>query len=144
MGIGPLRDHKCRVVFDKKYVTVYSWDDDILLRGWQEPKGAKLWIFALRPKGYTSLTVNYSTGPTALNAHNLPSVAALVCYLHECAGFSVRSTWLAAIKSGNFFSCPGLTYANATKYFPVSVESLKGHVTQTIQGACSTKPKPPN
>ena len=37
---------------------------------------------------------------------------------------------------------PGLTYANANKYFPVSIETLQGHLTQSRQGACSTKPKP--
>ena len=77
-----------------------------------------------------------------MNAHNLPSVCALVHYLHACAGFPVRSTWLAAIKAGNFASWPGLTYTNAAKYCPVSVETLKGHMTQTRQGTRSTKPKP--
>ena len=104
MGIRPLYDHGCRVVFEKKSVTVYLWDDDVLLRGWRDPKGAKLWRFALRPKGHTSLPGDYSTGPKAINAHNLPSVAAPVCYLHACAGFPVQSTWLAAMKAGNFAS----------------------------------------
>jgi hypothetical protein len=52
--------------------------------------------------------------PAALNAHDLPSVLALVHYLHAAAGFPVKSTWLAAIKAGNFASWPGLTYANAS------------------------------
>ena len=50
-----------------------------------------------------------------MNAHDLPIVCDLVHYLHACAEFSVRSTWLAAIKSGNFASWPGLTYTNAEK-----------------------------
>ena len=77
-----------------------------------------------------------------MNSHNLPSVCALVNYLHACAGFSVRSRWLAAIKAGIFSSWAGLTYTNAAKYFPLSVETLKGHMTQTRQGKRSTKPKP--
>ena len=77
-----------------------------------------------------------------MNAHDLPSMCALVHYLHTCAGLPVRSTWLAAIKSGNFPSWPGLTYTNASKYCPLSVDTLKGHMTQTRKGTRSTKPKP--
>ena len=75
-----------------------------------------------------------ATGPTALNVHDLPSVAALVKYLHACAGFPVHSTWLAAIKAGNFASRPGLTYANAAKYCPIYVEKIRGHMAQSQQG----------
>ena len=49
---------------------------------------------------------------------------------------------LAAIKAGNFASWPGLTYTNAEKYCPISVDTLKGHMTHTRKGARSTKPKP--
>ena len=63
-------------------------------------------------------------------------------YLHAAAGFPVKSTWLAAIKAGNYASWPGLTYANASKYCPDSTETLKGHLTQTRQGLRSTKAKP--
>ena len=129
MGIGLLCDHGCCVLFEKKTVTVYSRDDNILLRGWREPCGSRLWRFALRPKEHTALPVACTTGPIAMNAHDLPSVGALVCYLHACAGLPLRSTWLVAIKAGNFDSWPVLTYKNAAKYCPVSVETLKGHMT---------------
>ena len=142
MGIGTLCDHGCRVLCENKTVTVYLRDDDILLRGWREPCGAILWQFALRPQGHTTLPVARPTGPVAMNAHNLPSMCALVHYLHSCAGLRVRSMWLAAIKAGNFASWPGLTYTNAAKYFPLSVETLKGHMTHTRQFKRSTKPKP--
>ena len=82
------------------------------------------------------------SGPTALNANDRPSVGALVLYLHAATGFPVKSTWLAAIKAGNHASYPGLTYANAYKYCPVSIESLQGYLTQSRQCARSTKPKP--
>ena len=54
----------------------------------------------------------------------------------------MRSTWLAAIKAGNFTTWPGLNYTNEAKYCPIYVETLKGHMTHTRQGACSAKPKP--
>eukprot|EP00804_Cyclotella_cryptica_P022702 CCRYP_012494-RA/>CCRYP_012494-RA protein AED:0.42 eAED:0.42 QI:0/0/0/1/1/1/2/0/149 len=99
---------------------------------WREQAGAKLWQFSLIPL-HTISPPPPSHPPTALNAHDLPSVSALVHYLHAAAGFPVKSTWLAAIKAGNFASWPGLTYANASKFCPSSDE--------TIQGLRSTKPK---
>ena len=69
-------------------------------------------------------------------------MGALVRYLHATAGFPVNSTWLGAIKAGNYSSWLGLTYASASKYCPLSVDSVKGHLTQSRQGVRSTKPKP--
>ena len=133
LGIGPLCDHDCRVLFDKSAVTVFSRQNTILLRGHRETTGAKLWRFHLIPQNQNSLP-QWQTGPVALRAHDLPSVGALVRYLHAVAGFLVKSTWLAAIKAGNYASWPGLTYANASKYCPVPIETLQGHLKQTRMG----------
>ena len=83
-----------------------------------------------------------SSGPTALNAHDLISVGALVHYLYVATGLPVKSTWLTEIKAGDYASWPGLTYSNDYKYCPNSVESLQGHLTQSRQIARSTKLKP--
>ena len=141
MGIGPLCDHGCRVVFEKTKFTIFSNDSTELLCGWRETIVSKLWRFSLRPGDHPSPPPDLSKGPTAPNAHDLPSVGALICYLHANAGFPVKSTWLGAIKARNYSSWPGLTYANASKYFPISVESVKGHLTQSRQGVRSTRPK---
>ena len=71
--------------------------------------------------------------------YDLPSMEALVRYMHAAAGLPVRSTWLKAIKHGNFNSWPGLTYNNAEKYCPQSIETLKGHMVKYSQGVISTK-----
>ena len=115
MGIGPLCDHGCRVVFEQTKVTVFSKDSTELLRGWRETTGSKLWRFSLRPGDHPTPPPDWSKGPTALNTHDLPSVGALVRYLHATAGFLVKSTWLWSIKAGNYSSWPGLTYAKASK-----------------------------
>ena len=142
MRIGPLCDHGCPVVFEKTKVTIFSKDNIELLRSWRETTGSKLWRFSLRPGDHHSTPPDWSKGPTALNAHELSSVGTLVRYLHADAGFPVKSTWLEAIKAGNYSSWPGLTYANASKYCPISVESVKSHLTQSRQDVCSTKTKP--
>ena len=83
------------------------------------------------------------TTPAALNSHDLPGVGALFRYLHAAAGFSVKSTWLAAIKVSNFYTWPGLNYANASRYCPSCEETSKGHFTQSKQGIRPTKTGPP-
>jgi hypothetical protein len=129
LGIGKICNSDCTVVFDKTSVNVYAPDGTTLLQGWREQAGAKLWRFFLIPMDTISSSLGTQT-PTALNAYDLPSVGALVHYLHAAAGFPVKSTWLAAIKAGNFASWPGLTYANASKFCPSSDETIKGHLSQ--------------
>ena len=72
--------------------------------------------------------------PEANSAYDLPSVEGLVQYLHAAEGFLIKSTWLAAIKTGNYATWPGLTYSDASKYYPESTETIKGHMTQLSQG----------
>ena len=86
MGIGPLCDHGCCVVFEQTKVTVFSKDSTELLRGWRETTGSKLWRFSLRPGDHPTPSPDWSNVPTALNAHDLPSVGALVRYLHATTG----------------------------------------------------------
>eukprot|EP00804_Cyclotella_cryptica_P014538 CCRYP_004830-RA/>CCRYP_004830-RA protein AED:0.09 eAED:0.09 QI:0/0/0/1/1/1/3/0/993 len=142
-GVGQLCNNGCRVLFDTDKVTIFKQaNNSILLQGWREPTGAKLWCFSLLPQDHLTPHTSALPKPTALHTGDLPSVGALLHYLHTSAGFPVKSTGLAAIKTGNYASWPGLTYANASKYCPDSTETLKGHLTQTRQGLRSTKPKP--
>ena len=84
----------------------------------------------------------YKTSLQSFSAYDLPSVEALVRCFHAATGFHVRNTWLQAINLGNFASLPGLNYGNASKSFPITDETLKGHMVQVRQGVRSTKPKP--
>ena len=84
------------------------------------------------------------TSLQAFSAYDLPSVEALVRYFHAAAGFPVRDTWIKAIQAGNFKSWLGLTLQNATKYFPMSKETMKGHMVQKRQNVRSTKRKHKN
>ena len=134
LGTGKLCNHGCKVLFDSNAVTVFSkYNQGILLKGWQDTTGTKLWRFSLRPEyhpvPHPPIHPDAPTTLTALNAHHLSSVGALVRYLHDATGFPVKSIWLAAIKDGNFSTWPGLTYANASKYCPASEKTIKGHLT---------------
>ena len=143
IGIGPICDANFTVVFKKQDVTVISPEGKPILQGWREKKLPHLWRFALKTNdsGEQKYTTTNQKRPEAHNVYDLPSVEALVRYMHAAAGFPVNSTWLKAIKNGNFESWPGLTYNNAAKYCPHSVETLKGHMLQSSQGVRSTKKK---
>ena len=83
------------------------------------------------------------TTANRLKAHartyDLPSIPALIAYLHGTAGFPVRSTWLAAIKRGAYASWPGLTYTLAARYCPNADETIRGHMAQPRQHIRSTQ-----
>ena len=89
-----------------------------VLTGWREALGPRLWIIALQP-GEANLpimphTANLAT-LEAYSAYDLPSVVMLIRYFHAATGYPVRSTWLTAIRAGNYSSWTGLTLANAIK-----------------------------
>ena len=54
----------------------------------------------------------------AYSAYDLPSVEAIVWYMHAASWFPVKSKWLGETKRGIFERWPGLTYSNASKYYP--------------------------
>jgi hypothetical protein len=58
-------------------------------------------------------------------------------------GFPAEETWTQAIHNGAYSTWPGLTTKNATKYYPESDKSQKGHMKGTRQGLCSTKEPAP-
>ena len=102
----------------------------------------ELWRFSLRPNKELILhqtTKSKKTNILAYNAYDLPSVEALLRYMHAAEGFPVKSTWLRAIKRGDFETCLGLTYSNASKYFPRAVDTMKVHMIQSYQAVRSTK-----
>jgi len=146
IGIGPICDAGFTVHFSDVDVIVRDKKGRDVLSGWRaldEP--GKLWHFNLLPEGDeipTETMPRQSASLAAYSAYDLPSVGALVAYLHAAAGFPVKDTWLRAIKAGNYATWPGLTYSNAAKYCPDAEETVLGHMGQTRQGVRSTKPKP--
>lgn len=142
IGLGPICDADCSAHFTKHQIVIYDPHGAPLITGWREPSGARLWRIALCPDdddvpGFVEPAQTASLA--AFSAYDLPSVRALVIYLHAAAGFPVRDTWLSAIKAGNYDSWPGLTYNNAARYCPSADETLKGHFVQQRQGLRSTK-----
>ena len=143
IGVGPIYDSNCTVVFKKKYVTVISPDGKTILTEWRKKKLPRLWRFTLKSNNniITDYTTTNQTTSAAHSAYDLTIIEDIVRYMHEASGLPFKSTWLKAIKKGNFETWPGLTYSNAAKYFPHAVKTIKGYMVQLSQGVRSTKEK---
>eukprot|EP00804_Cyclotella_cryptica_P025596 CCRYP_002824-RB/>CCRYP_002824-RB protein AED:0.38 eAED:0.38 QI:0/-1/0/1/-1/0/1/0/350 len=59
--------------------------------------------------------------------------------MHAVCGYPVKSTWIKAIKAGNFVGWPLLTEKTVAKYYPDTDETPKGHLNQTRKNVRSTK-----
>eukprot|EP00804_Cyclotella_cryptica_P026918 CCRYP_014748-RA/>CCRYP_014748-RA protein AED:0.45 eAED:0.45 QI:0/0/0/1/0/0/2/0/231 len=54
-------------------------------------------------------------------------------------GYPVKSTWIKAVKAGNFIGWPLLNTKYTSKYYPDNNETQKGHMTQASKNVHSTK-----
>ena len=104
IGLGNIYDAECKVTFTKHNVIIYDQGGSPILTGWRERNGDRLWQISLTPTREELPTMPNSADHTNLKAYSiydLPSVDDLVRYFYVAEGFSVRNTWLKAIKMGN-------------------------------------------
>ena len=98
---------------------------ETVLRGCRGSDG--LWRVPLEDGQEVSLS-NQQLQESVSNVFDLPSTEQTIRYLHACAGFPTRRTWVRAVRKGNFASWPLLTVENTNTYFPESEETVKGHM----------------
>eukprot|EP00956_Cyclotella_meneghiniana_P004234 scaffold5184_cov39-Cyclotella_meneghiniana.AAC.3 len=67
----------------------------------------------------------------ANSVYDLPSIEQAIKWMHAVCGYPVKSTWIKAVKAGNFIGWPLLTEKNVAKYYPETVKTPKGHMAQT-------------
>ena len=119
---------------------------DAILRGWREASG--LWRVPLSKDAYSTqaeyVLLSKETEEAISNVYELPSIKESIRYLHACAGFPTKATWLKAIRAGNYATWPNLTAKAVAKYFPESDETQQGHMRNIKQGLRSTKERKQN
>jgi hypothetical protein len=74
-------------------------------------------------------------------AHDNNNQKDFINYLHAACFSPVKSTWITAIKNGNFSSWPGLTEHAVEKHLSKSTSTTKFHLNQQRQNARTTKIK---
>ncbi len=77
--------------------------------------------------------------PHASSIYNLLSTEQAIIWMHAVCGYPVKSTWLKAIKVGNYVGWLMLTECNVQKYYPETIETAKGHLNQTRKNLRFTK-----
>jgi hypothetical protein len=61
--------------------------------------------------------------------------------MHAVCGYPVKTTWLEAIKAGNYGGWPILTEHNVHKDYLKTTKTAKGHLNQSRKNLWSTKVK---
>ena len=152
MSVGKTCDDGNLSIFTKDGVTVHK-EHDVLITC----KGAPILIGVRDEQGRYRIPLIQQRGQwqprapsrsvnkalqQANSVYDLPSVEQAIKWMHAVCGYPVKSTWLKAIKAGNFMGWPLLTTENVKKYYPETVETPKGHMNQARKNVRSTKPKP--
>jgi hypothetical protein len=77
----------------------------------------------------------------ANSIYDLPLTEHTIKWMHAVCGYLVISTCLKAIKAGNYMGWPMLTERNVQKYYPKTIETVRGHLNQSRKNVQSTKAK---
>ena len=152
MSVGKTADDGNVSIFTKEGVAVYK-EEDVLITC----KGAAILIGKRDERGRYRIPLTQTKGnwqprrPSkkarqylrqANSVYDLPSTEEAIKWMHAVCGYPVKSTWIKAIKAGNYNGWPLLNERNAAKYYPETSETPKGHMNQTRKNVRSTKPKP--
>ena len=117
------------LIYDGKDLTI-TVSSEAILRGWREVNG--LWRVPLQndvaPRKSQYLLLTKESEEAIANVYELPSTEKIVRYLHACAGFPKKHTWLKAIQEGNYATWPHLSAEAVRKHFPESDETHQGHM----------------
>ena len=95
IGVGPLCDADCTVTFTHAAVIIRDARGIPVITVWREQSGPHLWITALQSGESNLPKMPHNANKTTLEAYiayDLPSVEALIPYIHAAAGYPVRST----------------------------------------------------
>jgi hypothetical protein len=130
--VGQLCDNECSVTITQDQVTV-SKKGKHLMYGTRDLK-SRLWRVNLKQKFETE-------NAQCKHAHDNNNQKYLINYLHAACFSPVKSTWITAIKNGNFSYWPGLTEHAVEKHLSKSTSTKKGHLNQQRQNARTTKIK---
>ena len=74
----------------------------------------------------------------AANAYEIRVIPALIAYLHGCAGYIPKPTWISGIEAGFYDGWPGLTAARVRRHLQKSEDTVMGHLKMVSQGLRST------
>ena len=132
LSVAQLCDAGCEVTFTKTTVVATKTGKTVMTG--PRDSASNLWR--------VDLTNQNAQPPSECNhAHEARNQKDLINYLHATAFSPVKSTWIKAIKNGNFVTWPGLTAEAVVKHLSQSTATSKGHMNQQRMNSRSTQPK---
>ena len=149
MSVGRTADDGMISIFTKEGVTVHK-EEDVLITC----KGKPILIGVRDENGRYRVPLMQQRGQwqprppkkrviaklqQANSVYDLPTIEQGIKWMHAVCGYPVKSTWLKAIKAGNFIGWPLLNEKNVNKYYPETDETVKGHLNQSRKNVRSTK-----
>jgi hypothetical protein len=151
MSMGKILDDGTVSVFMKEDVNVFKEEDVLItckgepiLIGIQDNQG-QYRIPLMQQRGHRQPRRPSKQKQKALrhahSVYDLPSTKQAIKWMHTICGYPVKSTWLKAIKAGNYVGWPMLTEPNVQKYYPKTTKTAKGHLNHTRKNVWSTKIK---
>ncbi len=151
MSVGKTSDDSMISVFTNKGVNVFK-EKDVLITCKGEPiligirdNQGQYQIPLMQQWGYWQPRRPSKQAWKALrqanSVYDLPSTEQAIKWMHAVCGYLVKSTWLKAIKAGNYVGWPMLTERNVQKYYPKTIKTAKGHLNQTRKNVWTTKVK---
>jgi hypothetical protein len=151
MGIGKTADDGKISIFTKDGVIVHD-EKDVLITCKNKPlfigvrdKHGRYRIPLVQRRGQWQPRHPSKKARHALNqaksVYDLPSTEQAIKWMHVVCGYPVKTTWIRAIKAGNYVGWPMLTERNVSKYYPETDETIKGNMNQTQKNVRSTKTK---
>jgi hypothetical protein len=126
ISVGQLCDNGCSITLTHDQVTVTKNKECVMRRS--RGPNSRLWRVDLKQK-FEKHEIQCN------HAHANNNQKDLINYLHAACFSPVKSTWITAIKNGNFLSCPGLTEHAVEKHLSKSTATKKGHLNQQWQNA---------
>ena len=139
-----LCDADCSALFTRESLKVYNRSKDLVLTG-QRNQNDGLWdvnLSSLKSAPPVSLPMYTTASLNAVLRYD-KTKSELAAYLHAAAGYPTKSSFITAIKNGNFLTWPGLTPELISKHLLPSIPTTKGHLKQEQQNLRSTRSPDP-
>ncbi len=151
MSVGKTADNDTVSVFTKEGVNVFK-EEDVLITC----KGKPILIGVRDSHGRYQIPLMQQRGQwqpqrpskqarkalrQANSVYDLPSTKQAIKWMHAVCGYPVKSTWLKAVKAGNYVGWLMLNERNVQKCYPETIKTAKGHLNQTRKNIRSTKAK---
>jgi hypothetical protein len=141
ISVGTVADDNTVSIFTKDGVTVHR-ENNVLITCQGEPifigvhdNNGRYRVPLIQSKGQWQPRQPTKRARIALeqanSVYDLPSTEQAIRWMHAVCGYPVKSTWLKAVKAGNFVGWPLLTEQNINKYYPDATETHKGHMNQS-------------